>query len=153
MRLSELLSPQDFLTGVEATTKEALFDLLVDALVARHPELDARLVLRRLHAREQQASTGIGSAVALPHAMMPEIEDNILLACTLRQPLDYDDEGRGPVRVVFVLLSPADRPGMHIKILARIARLCNESGFVDALSAAPDPAGAYAVLRRFEARC
>ncbi len=152
MRLTELLDESHILTGVNVRTRDELFRLLVDHLVELHPDLDADLVLERLIDREHQASTALTDRVALPHTMIPGLETTIVLLAVLAKPLDYDGNGRRAVRLAFLLLSPADRPTVHIRVLSRIARLCSRQDVVDQLVEAPSPARAHALLVDAEQR-
>lgn len=44
--------------------------------------------------------------------------------------------GTGPAQLVFLLASPADRPGEHLAVLAEVARLMASPGRVEALRTA-----------------
>ncbi|NUN15161.1 MAG: PTS sugar transporter subunit IIA [Myxococcales bacterium] len=152
MRLLDGLQKSHVLTQLKVDSKRALFEHVAPLVCRSRPELSSDLVLERLWERESQASTAIGPDVAIPHAMVPGLTENVLWICSLADPLDYDNNGESFVQLVFVLLSPADRPGMHIKTLARIARMCSQSGFIAKITAARTPDQAYRCIEEADER-
>lgn len=143
MRLLDGLQKNQVLTQLKVDSKRTLFEHIAPLMCHGHPELSSDLVLERLLERENQASTAIGPNVAIPHAMVPGLTENVLWICSLANALDYDNDGESFVQLVFVLLSPADRPGMHIKTLARIAKMCSQPGFISKITLAETPELAY----------
>ena len=55
------------------------------------------------------------------------------------------------VNIFFVLLSPPNHAGHHIRMLARIARLAKHPEFVDALRTSTDPQIVVSHIERYEA--
>jgi mannitol/fructose-specific phosphotransferase system IIA component (Ntr-type) len=64
--------------------------------------------------------------------------------------VEFDSLDEAPVHFVFLLLSP---PGSgHLKVLARIARLCRQEGFVGDISGAENADRIYELVVQGEAR-
>ncbi len=83
--------------------------------------IDPNLLFQLLLGREQLASTGIGSGIAIPHPREPlvvQISEPIVVLAFLRQPVEFDAIDRLPVKTLFVLLSPSVR--VHLQILSRL---------------------------------
>ena len=80
-------------------------------------------------------STGIGYGIAIPHARL-ECVDSIRLAL-VRYPrgIDFQALDGKPVYLAFGVLGPPQGTGLHVKLLARIARLVKEGPAVDELLA------------------
>jgi mannitol/fructose-specific phosphotransferase system IIA component (Ntr-type) len=66
--LNDIFDTRSIILDLKATTKEAAFIELADAIVTAHPECDRTSMLAALWEREKKLSTGIASGVALPHA-------------------------------------------------------------------------------------
>ncbi|HEY0019996.1 MAG TPA: cation:proton antiporter [Longimicrobium sp.] len=82
----------------------------------------ARAVAETLEASEQAYSTEIVPGVALPHARLPGLPRSVLVLGVSREgvPLPH---GRRPARLLFVLVSSAERAEEHLRALAQIAQL------------------------------
>lgn len=106
---------------------DALSEML-NGLVAVHKlpaNLKAPLHKSLLH-REELGSTGIGRGVAVPHAKLPPDESTgkeLIAAVGLSRPgIDFASLDGEPVHIMFLLLSPANRPGDHLRALENISR-------------------------------
>jgi PTS system nitrogen regulatory IIA component len=73
--------------------------------------------------REKLGSTGIGDNMAIPHAKHEGIEQIITVFARSRKGIDFQSLDRKPVHFVFLLLAPPASTGLHLKALAKIARL------------------------------
>lgn len=85
----------------------------------------ARGVAETLEASEQRFSTEIVPGVALPHARLPGLPRPVLVLGVSRDgvPLPH---GHRPARLLFVLVSPAERAEEHLRSLARIATVLSD---------------------------
>jgi PTS system nitrogen regulatory IIA component len=85
--------------------------------------IDRALLLELLRAREMLASTGLGGGIAFPHPRSPIVLDvqiqPTLLACFLRQPVDFGAVDGRPVWALFLLLSPTVPD--HLKLLSQLS--------------------------------
>jgi mannitol/fructose-specific phosphotransferase system IIA component (Ntr-type) len=66
-------------------------------------------------------------------------------------PIDYDALDGDPVDLFFLLVSPPEMTGPHIKVLAQISRMLSADGFRDELARAGTADAILALLRREEA--
>ncbi len=99
---------------------DALADLL-DAFKADYSVFDTAEILRRLLSMESEFPSSMGQGVAVPHAYIDGLSDSVVLIAVSRNGL-APVQGTDPVRVVFLVLSPADNPTKHIEILSQISR-------------------------------
>jgi len=71
-------------------------------------------------------------------------------ACiTLAEPIDFDAPDRQRVDVLFVLLVPRDCNEAHLRLLAKLAEMFNESGLRDSLRTLDDPQSVIDTLARW----
>jgi len=116
--------------------KRGFLAQLVALIVDRCPEVNGAILLQRLLEREEQVTTGIGHGVAIPHAVVEQLDRTRCVVVQTPEGLDYEALDGSPVHVFFVLLSPPQSTGVHIRLLARIARLADSAQFIAHIVAA-----------------
>lgn len=122
MKVSHLLQPALLQTGAHAADAEGAIRLLVDRMAQAGFLKDPPEVLRLVLEREREYPTGIGSGVAVPHCSCLELDESLVALAAFPEGVDFGAPD-GPVRLVFLLLSPPGNSGAHLKLLARISRL------------------------------
>jgi nitrogen PTS system EIIA component len=90
-------------------------------------------VTRRLLERERIGSTGLGAGLAIPHCKLRELADVVVAVGVSRIGIDFHAADGIPVTLVFLVLSPADAPGLHLQALARISRIIRMPGVADSV--------------------
>jgi PTS system nitrogen regulatory IIA component len=98
------------------------------ALLARTGRVrDADELARVLLQRESQCSTGIGDGVAIPHARSKVVGEMVIAFARSGRGIAFDAIDGRPAHLFFLLVTPEDRPGEHLKTLARISRILRNS--------------------------
>jgi len=133
VKLTEYLNPRLVVFDITPGAVSEILAQLIAPLVEDEGLSGADRVLEALLAREQVLSTGIGSGIAVPHAISEAIASPHLIVGLSQTGVDFRAMDDAPVHVFFVLLSPPDRAGHHIRLLARIARLARHPEFLDGL--------------------
>ncbi|MEK9853477.1 MAG: PTS sugar transporter subunit IIA [Rhodobiaceae bacterium] len=134
------LMPGILLCRHPVTSRKQLLESLCSR-VARHGNLDERLVLDAVLDREKLGSTAIGDGIALPHATIAGAAATSTLLATLEQPVDFDSPDGKPVDIVMLVLG-GDRDGAgHLAALGVVSRQLRASG--DFLRAADSEAALY----------
>jgi len=72
-------------------------------------------------ARERQLPTDIGHGVAVPHARCPGLATPFIIFGRSSRGVTFSPKSSEPVRLMFLLVTPADRPNLQIFFLAQIA--------------------------------
>jgi len=135
MRISELLDKNCIIAKLKAHDKKGSIDELASAAAqvanATQPQIAQVLI-----EREQLGSTGIGGGIAIPHGKLSSA-DSINIAFALsRDGVEYDSLDNKPVHIFFVLLTPENSTGGHLKVLAQISKLLKMNQFKDQLLSA-----------------
>ncbi|WP_294357273.1 PTS sugar transporter subunit IIA [uncultured Sphingomonas sp.] len=151
MDLSDLLLPELVAVNVSAVTRKAAFTQ-IGALAAPVLGQDARVIADALGAREKLGSTAFGGGVAIPHARLPGLDRIVAGTVRLAQPIDFGAVDDAPVDLLFVLLSPPNAGGDHLKALARVARLVRNRGLLAKLRGAGSRDAIWALLTSDETR-
>ncbi|MCP2604802.1 PTS sugar transporter subunit IIA [Candidatus Aminicenantes bacterium AH-873-B07] len=90
-------------------------------------------VYLKLMERERLQSTAIGKGVAIPHCFSDEIKDLIIIIVQSRKGINFNSPDKKPIRLIFLILGSKDNPSLHLKVLARIARLIKETEIIGRL--------------------
>lgn len=129
MKLSELLEENGVIPDLKAKDKKSVLEELAEAMVVRKPSIDKGSLVKVLLERERLGSTGIGDGVAIPHGKFQGVEHPIVSFGRSRKGLDFEAMDGGPVYLFFLLVAPENSASIHLKALARIARLLKNSSF------------------------
>ncbi|MEJ2503786.1 MAG: PTS sugar transporter subunit IIA [Gemmatimonadota bacterium] len=154
MRLTEYLEPELVLLDLHTTGVEDTLHALVEHLRAKGAVDSADDVERALVERERNHTTSLGNGVALPHAALDVLDRPLVLVAISPAGVEFgprDDEESLPDRLFFLLLSPPDAGGTHIKMLARIVRLVRSPRFVETLVAAESAPDVVEAIAREDA--
>ncbi len=103
-------------------------------------------MLQALLEREQLGSTGIGDNMALPHAKSEVIDRIVTVFARSREGIDFESLDRKPVHFIFLLLAPSTSTGLHLKALAKIARLFKIQSLRENILKAESAAEIYALI-------
>ncbi|MEO8347471.1 MAG: PTS sugar transporter subunit IIA, partial [Acidobacteriota bacterium] len=93
----------------------------------------AEELARRLQEREAMGSTGLGGGLAIPHCKVRELQEVVVSIGISREGVDFHSADGQLVTVIFLVLSPADSPALHLQALARISRLIRLPGVAENL--------------------
>lgn len=136
---ANLLSAQDILLDVEATTKRGVFEQ-VGALMARRHGLDRVQISNSLYARERLGSTGLGYGVALPHARIKGLDGAVAAYVRTRMPIPFEAPDGKPVSDMIVLVVPDKATDLHLQLLASVAQMFADKAFREKLRLCGDAA-------------
>lgn len=87
---------------------------------------DDAFFLKAILDREQLVTTGIGMGIAIPHAKLPTLDDFFIAITILRRGVDWKALDGAPVRAVFLIGGPDDKPTEYLKILSGLTTLLND---------------------------
>ncbi len=143
MELTHFLKVEDIQLDVEVRDKAAVLHAAAELLSG---ELSADTIESLLVARERVASTGVGEGIAVPHASPSELTAPRIALLRTLTPVPFDAVDDLPVQLVIVVLAPAGSQAVHLRLLARIARLVRSRAVRLALLAAQSPEAVLAIV-------
>jgi fructose-specific phosphotransferase system IIA component len=129
MKISDILTDDLVVTGLQGKTKDDIIDAMIDLVAASPKVLDKEKVRKAIFEREQIMSTGVGNGFAIPHGKTDAVTDIVAAFAVTAEPIDYQSLDEKPVRLVFLLVGKDNLVGPHIKLLSRISRLMNKEDF------------------------
>ncbi len=140
MKLLDFLVVEATVDDLEATDKTGVVKELVKKLVAagRLGERQARGATQAILDREALGSTGIGRGIAVPHAKHSSVKQIVGCLGRSKKGIQFAAIDGEPVYLVFLLLSPTDQPGPHLKALEHISVVLRDENFSRFLRRAKD---------------
>lgn len=131
MRLTEFVVREAILPQLEANTKDAAIRQMVASLknAGRIAASDEDPIVAAILKREELGSTGIGRGVAVPHTKHPSAQSMFATVAISHSGLDFESLDGANVQILFLLVSPPDRPGDHLRGLETITRHLKNDDF------------------------
>lgn len=102
--------------------------------------------------QELLAASALDCGLAFPHARLAGVKQLQFALGRAPEPIHWGAKGSWPVQFVFLLAVPATDAASYLHLLASLARLGQQAGFLRELRAAPDAQAILAVLERIRMR-
>ena len=135
-----MLKPRNIRCELVAGCKKHALELLSEALADAAAGPSAGAVLEGLANRERLGSTGLGSAVAMPHARFAGIDESAAAFLKLAEPIEFDSPDGEPVDMLFGLLVPERFSEADLETLNAVARKLRDPQLQSRLRGSDDPA-------------
>ena len=131
MKLTEFVVRNAILPELQVSSKEDAVKQMVGALrdagrISADHDADIAAAIMK---REELGSTGIGRGVAVPHTKHGSVDELICAVALCSAGLDFASLDGEPVYILFLLVSPPDRPGDHLRGLETITRHLKDDDF------------------------
>lgn len=133
MRISEFLCNEAINLNVASKDKKGVIAELVELLGKNGKVKDASKAIFTVMEREKLGTTGVGQGVAIPHGRTDTVNKLVGAFGISRNGVQFDSLDGEPVYLIFLLLSPSNNTGPHLRALARISRIFKDKYFKKAL--------------------
>ena len=137
MKICDVLDRRSILPDLKARNKKGILEELV-VPVAEIAGVSQKDLAKVLMERERLGSTGIGSGIGIPHGKMKNLESLVLGFGLSRKGVDFESLDGQPTHIFFLLITPENNTGLHLKLLARISRILKNDPFKSRLLGAAD---------------
>ena len=131
MKFADFIKVTAIKADMNAEDKPDAIRELVQALAAAGaigaPDVDS--IVGAIMKREELGSTGIGRGVAVPHTKHPSVERLVGTVGVSVGGVDFNSLDGDKVQLFFLLVSPPDRPGDHLRALENISRQLRDDTF------------------------
>ncbi|HEY3245377.1 MAG TPA: CNNM domain-containing protein [Phycisphaerae bacterium] len=133
--LKDALANGGVALDVQAQTPDEAIRELAALIAPGHlpPSVDVGAVAV---ARERQVSTDIGQGVAIPHARCVGLANPILVFGRSGAGIPFNPKSSEPVRLIFLIVTPAERPNLQVFLLSQIASIVRSEFVRERLSRA-----------------
>jgi mannitol/fructose-specific phosphotransferase system IIA component (Ntr-type) len=141
MKFADFISVKAIRSDLQSADKPTVISELVSALVESgdiHAETKEDIIAAILK-REELGSTGIGRGVAVPHTKHASVDRLVGTVGVSGTGVDFASLDGERVQLFFLLVSPPERPGDHLRALESITRQLRDDTFCRFLKQARSP--------------
>jgi len=122
MKLSDIIVADAIIPDLLVTGRDQAIEALIAAMASAGaiPKRSVKEALAAILARENQATTGIGKGIALPHAKTKAVKKVVGTIGRSNTGIDFGALDSKPVYIVILLLSNPDNPDEHLQAMETI---------------------------------
>ncbi|KJS30894.1 MAG: PTS fructose transporter subunit IIA [Desulfatitalea sp. BRH_c12] len=146
MKILDVLSLEAINVDLKAKDKRGVLNELV-APVPKLTGVTHEDLVKVLMERERLGSTGIGGGIGIPHGKLKNLSALFMGFGLSRSGVSFESMDGRPTHIFFLLLTPENAAGLHLKMLARISRLLKNEEFKSQLMQAHRPEDVIEVIR------
>ncbi len=138
INISDLLKGKYIELSLHADSKKGIITQLVDLSAKSGKIKNKKAFLKAVLERERLGSTGIGNGVAIPHAKSKEVKGFVLAFARVEEGIDFGALDGEDTSLFFILASPEEEVGRHLKIMANISRAVQDKFIIERLKKAKE---------------
>ncbi len=150
VKISRLLKKKYIKLDLENSSKKEIIHELVELLAESNRLKDKKAFLNLILKREKLGSTGIGNGLAIPHAKSDAVENFAIVFGRQNRGVDFGALDGEKTYLFFMLASPVDNVGGHLKILADISHFVKDKFIIECLKKAKDESEVLEIIQRYE---
>ena len=131
MKFADFVSREAINAELTAEDKEGVIREMVQSLMdaSRIDADEQESIVKAILKREELGSTGIGRGVAVPHTKHPSVDHLVGTVAVSSEGVNFSSLDGEKVQLFFLLISPPDRPGDHLRALENISRQLRNDTF------------------------
>ena len=129
MKLAEIIEKNSIVPELKANDKAGVLEELAQVISDHVSSIEKEALVKVLVERERLGTTGIGDGVAIPHGKLKGIGRPIISFGRSKDGIDFESIDRQPVYLFFLLVAPDNSSGIHLQVLAKIARILKSNTF------------------------
>ena len=150
MQITDLLKRESVELNGSATDKKDALEKMVALMVKQGNIADPEEYKKRVFAREEEGSTGVGEGVAIPHAKTAAVTKPGLAFMRVKDGVEFDSLDGQPAKLFFLIAAPDTKDNVHLDVLSRLSTLRRDPDFIDGLMAVDSVDGLYDLIAKAE---
>lgn len=150
IKVADFLKEKYINLDLKGSIKKEIITELGEIIAQSNRIENKKAFIKAILERENLGSTGIGAGVAIPHAKTNAVKKFILGFARKNEGMDFGALDGEKTFLFFVLASPKDAVGVHLKVLAEISRLVKDKWTVELLKKAKDKKEVLRIIRSAE---
>jgi len=131
MKLVDFICFDAIIPQLESSQRDGAIAELVMALSSAGKTGKAKpgAIIKSVIERENEASTGLGKGVAVPHVKYAGVQEVVAAVGCSSEGIDFSSLDKKPAYLVILLLSPADDADKHLEAMENIFRNLQRDDF------------------------
>ncbi|HUT29600.1 MAG TPA: PTS sugar transporter subunit IIA [Sedimentisphaerales bacterium] len=131
MKFADFVCFDAIVQEFNARDRDAAIAELVSALekAGRLAKADCREITKAVIKRENEASTGLGKGIAVPHAKHHAVKDVVAALGKSTAGIDFSALDKQPVYSVILLVSPPNNPDRHLQAMETVFKHLQQDRF------------------------
>jgi len=131
MKFADFVLSNAVRAEIKATDKQGVIREMVQSILDAGgvKKDDYEGIVKAISKREELGSTGIGRGIAVPHTKHPSVKRLVGCVAVSGDGIDFDSLDCEKVQLFFLLISPPDCPGDHLRALEHITRQLKDDTF------------------------
>ena len=111
--------------------------------------IDQKILFDKIIKREKLGNTSISNGIAMPSAVLDQINETFVLFSVLSKPIDYGAGDKIPVDLVCLVVSPSSSSSKHLYVLSNFSRLLKNKNISLRIRGCENSDALFAVLLNF----
>ena len=144
--LLDLLNTKQILFGINVKNKKHLFQELSIKSEQFNKLIDQKTLFEKIIQREKLGNTSISNGIAMPSALIDQIEKTFVLFTILSKPIEYGSADKKDVDLVCLVVSPSSSKSKHLYILSNFSRLLKNKNIAYQIRGCENSDSLFAVL-------
>ena len=122
MKFADFICFEAVIAELKARDRDGVIAELVSALykVGRLGKGNCEEMIKAVIKRENEASTGMGKGVAVPHVKHEAVKDVVATVGQSSIGIDFSSLDKRSVYSVILIISPVDNPDKHLQIMESV---------------------------------
>ncbi len=131
MNFADFVCFEAIVPELEATDRDGVIAELVMALdkAKKLGRGNSQKIIKSIIKRENEASTGMGKGVAVPHVKHEIAKDVVAAIGQSSKGIDFCSLDKQPVYSVVLLISPKDAPDKHLEAMEKVFKHLQQEKF------------------------
>ena len=136
MRITDLLDSRSIDVNGTASSKEDAINKMVELMCKSGKISNKEEYRKKVFAREEEGSTGIGEGIAIPHAKCDAVSRPGLAAMVVKDGVEFDALDGEPVHLIFLIAAPNTKDNVHLDVLSKLSVMMMDENFSNSLKQA-----------------
>lgn len=151
IQFHKLLAEGNIICDTKSVTPESVILELCRLIERNIAGYDAETIFKEVMLREKIMPTVVAPGLAIPHARVSQSSSLVIAMATSKNGIVFEN-GKAPVHTVIVMLTPPDDPGLHLQVLAGLAKeFAGNAKLLSGLTEAKTPAEVVAYFTKNDA--
>jgi len=131
MKLADFVCFEAIIAELKTNDRDGAIAELVSALdkAGRLGKGNCQKIIKAVIKRENEASTGMGKGIAVPHVKHRAVKDAVAAVGRSSFGIDFSSLDKQPVYSVILLISPADNPDKHLQAMESVFKHLQQEKF------------------------